>query len=214
VWSAAECADLVAAAVELASTSGRRAPVMNPHRDDPRFLAALRHRAVVAIVERLVGGPAVGLQTQLFYCPPGTPGFSMHQDNYYVQAPPAEFTSAWIALEDVDAENGGLILWPGTHREPVLPVADVVAQRRSPTQDPNANAREVVLPPGYEPIAPAVPRGAVVFLHGHLVHASADNRSAARTRHALLATYVRCGAPFRPGRDAGRAAVALAGDAR
>ena len=210
VWSAAECERLIAAGAALeAPRSGCWAPVMNPHRVDATFLAALRKPALLHVLERLLGGRLAGLQSQLFFCPPKTPGFSLHQDNFYVQARADVFASAWTALEAVDAGNGGLVVWPGTHREPVLPVEDVAVHRRSPTQDPNANARQVVLPAGYAPVSLTLPRGAVVFLHGHVVHASHDNRSADRWRRSLLMTYIRAGEPFRPGRDAGRAAVSL-----
>jgi ectoine hydroxylase-related dioxygenase (phytanoyl-CoA dioxygenase family) len=210
VWSAAECERLIAAGETLpAVLAGRRAPVMNPHRVEPAFLAALRNPTVTRILARLCGGRLVGLQSQLFFCPPGTPGFSLHQDNFYVQARSDAFASAWSALEDVDEENGGLIVWPGTHREPVLPVEDVPRHRLSATQDPNANARQVVLPRGYAVMSVVVPRGGVVFLHGHVVHSSHDNRSLGRWRRSLLMTYIRAGEPFRPGRDAGRAAVSL-----
>jgi phytanoyl-CoA hydroxylase len=210
VWSGPECERLIEAGETLgAPRSGCYAPVMNPHRLEPTFLAALRKPALVRILERLLGGRIAGLQSQLFFCPPETPGFSLHQDNFYVQARADVFASAWTALEDVDLENGGLIVWPGTHREPVLPVEDVAVHRVSPTQDPNANARQVVLPRGYAPVSLTLPRGAVVFLHGHVVHASHDNRSLARWRRSLLMTYIRAGEPFRPGRDAGRAAVSL-----
>lgn len=210
VWSATECEQLIAAGETLpAPRGGARAPVMNPHRSTPTFLAAMRNPRIARILEQLLGGRLVGLQSQLFFCPPGTPGFSLHQDNFYVQARSEVFASAWSALEDADAENGGLVFWPGSHREPVLPVEAVPAHRLSPSQDPNANARQVVLPPGYRPLSIAVPRGAVVFLHGHVVHSSHDNRSATRWRRSLLMTYIRAGEPFRPGRDAGRAAVSL-----
>src|SRR5215510_15003772 len=162
VWSAAECERLITAGEALgAPRSGCYAPVMNPHRLDSTFLAALRKPAVLRILERLLGGGLAGLQSQLFFCPPDTPGFSRHQDNFYVQARAGAFASAWTALEDVDAENGGLVVWPGTQREPVLPV-EVAAHRPSPTQNPNANARQVVLPPGYMPLSLTMPRGAVV----------------------------------------------------
>ena len=210
VWSAAECERLIAAGETLAGPrAGRLAPVMNPHRVVDAFLAAMRGTVITGILERLLGGRIVGLQSQLFFCPPGTPGFSIHQDNFYVQARPEVFASAWTALEDADAANGGLICWPGSHREPVLPVEDVAVQRLSPTQDPNANARQAIVPPGYRPVSLTIPRGAVVFLHGHMAHSSHDNQSAHRWRRSLLMTYIRTGEPFRPGRDAGRAAVRL-----
>ena len=210
VWTTAACERLIAAGEDLPGPrAGRRAPVMNPHRVEPTFFAALRSPAITGVLERILGGRLVGLQTQLFFCPPGTPGFSPHQDNFYVQARPDVFASAWTALEDADAENGSLVLWPRSHQEPVLAVEDVPAHRLSPTQNPNANARQVVLPPGYRPLSIVVPRGAVVFLHGHVVHGSHDNRSANRWRRSLLMTYIRLGEPFRAGRDAGRAAVSL-----
>ena len=49
--------------------------------------------------------------------PPGTKGFSPHQDNTYVKAEGNTFVSAWIALTDVSKENGGLMIWPETHKE-------------------------------------------------------------------------------------------------
>ena len=45
--------------------------------------------------------------------PPGTKGFSPHQDNTYVKAEINTFVcGSWIALTDVSKENGGLMIWP------------------------------------------------------------------------------------------------------
>ena len=49
--------------------------------------------------------------------PPGTKGFSPHQDNTYVKASSDSFISAWIALTNVNNKNGGLIIWPKSHKE-------------------------------------------------------------------------------------------------
>ena len=208
--SVEECEALINAGACLPPTrEGVVAPVMHPHRYGPIFLQALRKPEIVHVLELLVGGRVSGLQTQYFFCPPGTPGFSMHQDNFYAGAAPEVFASAWTALEDVTPENGGLILWPGTHREPVLPVREVANRPLSASQDPNANWRETVMPPGYAPLSVSVPRGAVVFLHGQLVHSSHDNASQKRWRRALLMTYIRTGEHFRPGLSSGRAEVEL-----
>lgn len=211
VWSPEECRELIDASHELPGyRAGSFVPAMHPHRTEPRVLSALKDRRVVAIAERLVGGKVSGLQTELFYCRTGTPGFSYHQDNYYVEAKPDAFVSAWCALEDAGRENGGLIVFPGTHKEPVLPVREVA--NPAPTegrQDPNANRLEAVVPGGYERVDLAVPRGAVVFLHAHTVHGSNANRAEARTRHVLLSTYLRRGESFRPGHYSKRTEVDL-----
>jgi len=207
VWTPEECEALVRAARQFESfREGRCAPLMNPHRQDPLFLTALRKPAVVRVMERLIGGPVSGLQTQFFFCQPGTRGFARHQDNYFVEAKQEVFGSAWAALQDVTPDMGGLVVYPRTHREAILPVANVPDYQPTAHQCPNANREQAVLPPGYRGVDMAIPQGAVVFLHGHTVHSSHDNQSD-RFRHALLMTYIRRGEHFRPGKMAGRAEV-------
>jgi ectoine hydroxylase-related dioxygenase (phytanoyl-CoA dioxygenase family) len=193
VFSAAECDALIEAGRELAHfREGNTRPAMMPHREDPRFLAALRAPKVVARIEQFVGGRADGLQTEFFYCKPGTRGFSTHQDNFFVEAPMGVFASAWVALTDTHPDKGGLIVYPGTHKEGLLPVRKV----------------EVVIPPQYPPFHASVPKGAALFIHGHLVHGSNTNRTD-EWRYVLLSTYIRQGEPFRAGNYARRAPVAL-----
>lgn len=207
VLSPEQCDDLAAAAAALGD-DGRAplAPFMNPHRAHEAFFAALCHPTVVAVLERLVAGPVSGIQSQYFPGVPGTPGFATHQDNHYVEARRDAFASAWMALDDVDAENGALIAWPGSQREPLLPVHEIPGVAPHPTQAFNAIRQEVHVPLGYAARTVEVPRGGVVFLHGHLLHGSHPNRSS-RTRRALLATYVRRGSHFRAGQSARRTEI-------
>jgi phytanoyl-CoA hydroxylase len=207
VLSDTECDDLAVAARVLGDDGHEpQAPVMNPHRVHQTFLAALCHPTIVAVLERLIAGAVSGLQSQYFPGVPGTPGFAAHQDNHYVEARRDAFASAWIALDDVGVENGALIAWPGSQREPLLPVREIPGATPHPTQAFNAIRQEVRVPLGYAPRTLNVPRGGVVFLHGHLLHASHPNRSS-RTRRALLATYVRRGSHFRAGNSARRTEI-------
>lgn len=184
-------------------TSGKLTPVMNPHRIDPRFLEIMTLPTLVSAMESLLGGRVSGLQTQYFYGRPGTRGFTRHQDNFYIQAPKDSFGSAWLALGDVSVENGGLIVWPGSHNEPLMPVHPV-PQATTFGQDPNANSQECELPDSYKAFDVVAPKGSVVFLHGHTVHASHQNITADRYREVLLMTYLRQGEPFRAGFSAKR----------
>ena len=206
VLTPSECEALIRASENTPSfQDGTFAPLMQVHRSEPVFLSALRNPTIVKIMERLVSGRVSGLQSVFYFGPPGTPGWTVHQDNSYIEADQGAFASAWTALQDVTPEMGGLIAYPGSHREPLLQrVATNLAT--SVSQIRTANSEEVVLPPGYEPVDLVVPTGAVVFLHGHFVHASYTNRSD-RLRRAVVLTYIRSGAPFRAGDTARRVEV-------
>ncbi len=173
-------------------------PIPMPHRDHPLFLQLMRYPPIVSVVERLVGGTASGIGGEFFYMKPGTPGFVKHQDNAYVQAPPDAFISAWTAMSDVDAENGSLVFYPGSHR-----LGALAMQERphipDPGQNPGAQAAECLMPVDLPSMPVVANRGTTVFFHSQLVHASNPNRST-RFRYSFLATYIRKGEPFRPGR--------------
>lgn len=204
----AMCDHIVATALSRPNASdGSFKPIPMPHRDHAEFLATMRHRPIVDIVEQIVGGTASGIGGEFFYMRPGTPGFSAHQDNYYVQAPPEAFVSVWIALCDVGPENGGLVFYPGSHRYGALPVRQGKAQPH-PGQNPGAQAIECLVPDGIEGIDVWLEKGSVAFFHGLLAHFSGPNRSD-RFRYSLLLTYIRAGSPFIPGRTQQRTEIDL-----
>ncbi len=206
IWSCDECEALIDAAKNFRSAKdGTFAPLMQPHREDPVFLRALRNPKIIAIVEKLAAGRVSGLQSVFYFTKPGTFGFTMHQDNRFVETAPDAFVSAWSAMQDVTPEMGGLVGYPGSHNEPILPT---VKTSRSPDagQDHNAYQEEAVLPAGYEPLDLVVPAGAVLFMHAHFVHSSLHNCSD-KFRYSMLLTYVRSGERFRAGANAKRTEV-------
>ena len=203
-------ADLIACAQRLRA-QGDYTPLMHPHRlnggEGDMFMEALCDPRAVAIMQTVLDGEVQGLQSDFFFGKPGTLGFACHQDNFYVRSNPETFASLWIALSDVGPDNGGLFFHPGTHREPIL---DVVETNRdhAGNQDVNAHRIECVLPEKYRRhcVDLRLPAGDGAVFHGHTVHGSHDH-SGTRWRHALLLTYVRKGAPFRPGNHSGRRRV-------
>jgi ectoine hydroxylase-related dioxygenase (phytanoyl-CoA dioxygenase family) len=208
VFTPEECAALIDASSQLENAkNGTYRPQMMPHRTDDIFLQAMRKPALKTIMNKLVDGKAMGLQTEFFYCKPGTRGFSLHQDNFFVQAPMGVFASAWIALTDTYFEKGGLIVYPETHKEGLLPVRKLNLDKDT-SQDPNANNEETVVPPQYKIMNAKVPKGAALFIHGHLVHGSNPNTTD-EWRFVLLNTYIREGEAFRAGNYAQREAIEL-----
>lgn len=209
VFTSAECDALIEHSKTLESyQKGICYPQMMPHRTDGIYLKAMRNPKIVASVEQAVNGKAAGLQTQFFYCRPGTPGFGRHQDNFFVEAPAGAFVSAWCALTDVVVENGALIIWEGSHKEGLLPVRKV-EKEKDKSQDPNANNEETVVPPQYQPSNVLVKKGSAVYINSFLVHASNPNLSKDKWRQVLLCTYIKKGAPFRAGAYAQRQEVEL-----
>jgi phytanoyl-CoA hydroxylase len=182
-------------------------PIPMPHRVHPVFLEMMRCPAIVSIVEQILGGTASGIGGEFFYMKPGTPGFSSHQDNAYVQAPPDAFISAWTALTDVTEENGALIFYPGTHKLGALKTRQI-ARSVGAGQNPGAQAIECILPGPFEGVSVPLSVGSTVFFHSQLVHSSNDNRSG-RFRYSFLATYLLKGRPFRAGQYQKRQEIEL-----
>lgn len=204
IFSDAECDALVALANQMPCDSERPyLPLMQPHRlpEGGLFADALRKPELVALVEEFCGGPASGLQTTFYFGAPGTSGWCKHQDNKLIEAGADAFISAWCALTYVTPEMGGIVVYPNSHHEPLLPHV-LVDRPLSANQDPNS-LYEAILPLGYTPLPLTMLKGSVLFMHGHLVHYSGRNETNF-PRHSLLLTYIRKGEHFRAGNTAKR----------
>lgn len=208
VFSDEECTQLIKAGHELQEAKqGIYRPCMMPHRQNEIYTQAMKKSFIAQTISRMVGGQAAGLQSEFFYCKPGTRGFSLHQDNFYVEAEYGVFASAWSALTDTYFEKGGLIIYPESHKEGGLPVRKLNLGLDA-AQDPNANNEETVVPPQYSAHTVAIPKGATLFIHGHLVHGSNPNLTE-EWRYVLLTTYIKSGENFRAGFYAKREELSL-----
>ena len=182
-------------------------PIMNIHNYSEKILLSMTDTKIINFIEEYFCGETEGLQTEFFFMPPETKGFTPHQDNTFVQAKDKTFISAWLALTDIDRNNGGLIIWPGTHKEEALLTIDNVPEE-SKNQDPNARVKSTLIPDKYQPITPVIKKGSIMMIHSWLVHASNDNFSN-ENRYALLFTYIKKGASFRSGNYAKRKSFKL-----
>ena len=182
-------------------------PIMNIHETSDEILHFMSNSRIVKYIEEVFKGDALGLQTEFFFMPSGTKGFSPHQDNTYVQADQHCFVSAWIALTDVSSKNGGLIIWPESHKEEQLPT-EANEDLPSENQDPNARKMKTVIPSKYKAISPDISKGSVMLIHSWLIHASNTNNSQTN-RNVLLCTYIKEGTDFRAGNYAKRKSFEL-----
>lgn len=166
----------------------RRYPrVIHPHRRTELEVGQLARRLmtdprVIAVVEQLVG-PALGAQSMFYFKPPGARGQALHQDNLFLQAHPETCIAAWIAVDDCDGENGGLVVIPGSHQIQILCPEDA-----DPEESFTGNT--VPVPEGAVRLQTEMRAGDVLFFHGSLVHGSRPNTTADRFRRSLIFHYV------------------------
>ncbi|WP_433009411.1 phytanoyl-CoA dioxygenase family protein [Kribbella sp. CA-294648] len=162
----------------------RRYPRMaQMHRWDELSLQWLIDSRLDEVLTGLLGRSPYAVQTMIYFKPPGSRGQALHQDNFYLRAEPGTCVAAWMALDEVDVENGCLEVVPGSHRWPILCTekADTKVSFTDitvPLPDPNA-AVPVEMSPGD-----------VLFFHGALVHGSAPNITPDRFRRALIGHYI------------------------
>lgn len=184
--------------------------ILNLDRIVPALRGVMKHPAVVEIVETLQEAEVVGLMTQVLFKEVGSPyasqAWNPHQDNAYPQAPDGAYVTVNLFLADADADNGGMYVYPGSHREGSLPFKPTVSYRERVGANPG-NTCEV--PPQYERLDLKVPGGSLLVLHGNLIHGSYPNRSLTRSRPLFSISYLTKGAPFLPGNTARREVIAL-----
>jgi phytanoyl-CoA hydroxylase len=83
---------------------------------DPFFEQYKQHPRWGELAEALVGEAVVTESPEWFNKPPRTNHVTPpHQDNYYFCLAPANVITVWLALDDVDAENGCLRYVQGSH---------------------------------------------------------------------------------------------------
>jgi hypothetical protein len=156
--------------------------LMHPHRWDDACRDWMLDSRIGGLLTEFMGEAPVAVQTMVYFKPPGARGQALHQDQFYLRVRPATCVAAWMALDDCDEENGGMMIVPGTQDLPVL--CPVQADSTVSFTD-----IEAPLPEGTEPITPRMEPGDVLFFNGSLIHGSGPNTSSVRWRRALIGHY-------------------------
>lgn len=169
--------------------------LFNVWRLDLRFEKVAMDRRIASMARRLLGCDEVLLmEDNVVAKAPGAGPVPWHQDLAYWPIADAAVVTVWIALDDVEAENGAMSVVPGSHRTVEhLPVqfrdAETFMGEYRPDvptldQDPAASGHDIVT---YEMRA-----GEGGFHHPLLWHGSSPNASPA-TRCAYVLRYLASG---------------------
>jgi phytanoyl-CoA hydroxylase len=161
---------------------------MHPHRYDSRAAGWMLHPNVGAVLEELLGKPALGVQTMYYFKPPGGKGQGMHQDNIYLATKPATCIAAWTAIDTADLDNGCLWVVPGSHRDNII-CPDRTANKKD-TWLNYGDSHIFKFPRDQKPEPVIVKRGETMFFGGNLIHGSGPNRTKDRFRRTFIGHYI------------------------
>ena len=137
------------------------------------------------LAELLLQGPVVGKNLQYFNKPPqigkATPP---HQDGYYFMLDPCEAATMWLALEEVNEENGCVRYVRGSHRRGLR------AHGRTQTLGFSQGVTDYGTPEDLaDEVAFPAQAGDLLVHNAMTIHRANGNRSRTRTRQALGFIY-------------------------
>jgi phytanoyl-CoA hydroxylase len=151
------------------------------HVYDPYFEALFLGGRIKQLAERLLADNVVGKNLQYFSKPPGvgqpTPP---HQDGFYFKLTPSEALTMWLALDDVDEENGCVRYVKGSNRRGIR------SHERSGVLGFSQAMTDFGRPEDLENevAVPAEP-GDLLVHHALTIHSAGGNRSVDRPRRSL-----------------------------
>jgi ectoine hydroxylase-related dioxygenase (phytanoyl-CoA dioxygenase family) len=167
----------------------------------------LLHPRVIDVLEAIIGPDVIAMQSMLFLKGPGKPGQGFHQDSYYIPSYPDSLCGAWLAVDDVDEENGCMYFTPGSQNEPIFPPAENYGfgdaalkgiEHISGVSDTDetkntlaaiAKRKYGVTGRGVNETAAIMKAGDVAFFGGHVFHRSFTNASKNRFRRSFVGHY-------------------------
>jgi ectoine hydroxylase-related dioxygenase (phytanoyl-CoA dioxygenase family) len=159
---------------------------------------------VLAVCEELYGRKPLPFQTLNF--PVGTQQ-SPHADAMHFNSdPPGYMCGVWVALEDIDMDNGPLIYFPGSHKLP-LPTWDELGRPEEGTgegypryeningfmaargQKYEGHVQKMIESHDLRPEYGTIGKGQALLWAAQLLHGGSPQRDNTRTRHSQVTHY-------------------------
>lgn len=157
--------------------------LLQPHRGDQVAFDYMVDERIRHHLTAFYNREPLAVQTMVYFKPPGAKGQALHQDQRYLRAEPGTCMAAWLALEDIDEENGCLQIVPGSHDLPMLCPGESDA-KKSFTYD------QVPVPKDCRTELVRMKTGDMLFFNGSLIHGSGPNLSKTRFRRIIVGHYI------------------------
>jgi ectoine hydroxylase-related dioxygenase (phytanoyl-CoA dioxygenase family) len=143
---------------------------------------------VLSLLEDLYGRKPLPFQTINFL--KGTQQAAHSDAIHFNTMPEGYMCGVWVALEDMDMENGPLVYYPGSHRLKYATPADFGAEAKwdnYPSYE--AYVADVIEREGLEPAYGTIDKGQAILWAANLIHGGAEQTDPARTRLSQVTHY-------------------------
>lgn len=160
----------------------------------PQVKQLAANPAILKLLSDLYGRRAFPFQTLNF--PVGTQQH-FHSDSIHFSSCPERFmVGVWVALEDIDADNGPLIYYPGSHTLPIFTNEQIGIN--PDTQGPNPTSHYGVYLKTWEALVEALDlkpmqfhakKGQALIWAANLLHGGAAQTNLQRTRYSQVTHY-------------------------
>lgn len=173
---------------------------LNPHLKVPEMKALLYAPELLKWVGLMFGREVAPFQTIASH--KGSQQLE-HSDSIHMTTYPLGFmAAAWIAFEDIHADSGPLLYYPGSHRWPyyfarhvgIEPGEFKVRQYVSYAEKYEPFMQERVKELGGKPHFFTAQKGDILFWHANLVHGGSKRNDLVHTRKAMVGHYFAVGA--------------------
>ena len=156
------------------------------HTQCPGLYDLARHPTILDYVQDLLGENLICWGSNYFAKMPGdTKRVSWHQDAGYYPLTPAKTITVWLAIDDVDEENGAMRVIPGSHLHGIIPTVTSDDQEQNLLKQSVQSAESY----GDDPLPFQLKAGQMSLHSDLLLHGSEPNPSS-RRRCGLTMRFV------------------------
>ena len=143
---------------------------------------------VLDFVEDIVGPDIICTMTHYFSKIPGeVKSVYWHQDAQFWALTPSKVVTVWLAIDDVDEENGAMNLFPGTHLQGVIPF-EYLTDEENGVLSQHIHDPELYAKPDSKPVSVNLKAGQISLHTDMIIHGSMPNPSN-RRRCGLTMRY-------------------------
>lgn len=199
VWSryekAIQAGKIILAAEPAADNDPHPGRYLNPHRKIGALCRVLKHPGLLGWLRLLTEREPKALQTIMSH--KGSQQ-AAHSDSIHMTTYPLGYlTAAWIAFEDIHADSGPLVYYPGSHKLPYVFSREVgIGQDELRERGYQAyqekyepSVARAIAAAGFEPAYFHARKGDVLIWHANLLHGGSMRRNLELTRRALVCHY-------------------------
>ena len=143
---------------------------------------------IFALLEDLYGRRPLAFQTLNFNV--GTQQATHSDAIHFNSMPPGYMCGVWVALEDIDLDNGPLVYYPGSHKLPELTMQEIGAESSGEDYPKyERHIQDMIERDGLEPAYSTIRKGQGLLWASNLLHGGAPQRDLSRSRHSQVTHF-------------------------